>query len=67
VRVSGRDPFADFDSFRGRIAIVFQNDRLLPWRTAIQNVELGLRCSTRQPRSANHGSALADNTWTRRA
>jgi NitT/TauT family transport system ATP-binding protein len=42
VRVSGRDPFADFDWFRGRIAIVFQNDRLLPWRTAIQNVELGL-------------------------
>ena len=42
VRVDGRDPFADFDSFRGKIAIVFQNDRLLPWRTAIQNVELGL-------------------------
>jgi NitT/TauT family transport system ATP-binding protein len=42
VRVSGRDPFSDFDSFRGGIAIVFQNDRLLPWRTAIQNVELGL-------------------------
>ena len=42
VRVSGRDPFADFDSFRGKIAIVFQSDRLLPWRTAIQNVELGL-------------------------
>ena len=42
VRVSGRNPFSDFDSFRGKIAIVFQNDRLLPWRTAIQNVELGL-------------------------
>jgi NitT/TauT family transport system ATP-binding protein len=42
VRVDGRDPFAEFDSFRGRIAIVFQNDRLLPWRSAIQNVELGL-------------------------
>ena len=42
VRVSGRDPFADFDWFRGKIAIVFQNDRLLPWRTATQNVELGL-------------------------
>jgi NitT/TauT family transport system ATP-binding protein len=42
VRVEGRDPFADFDWFRGRIAIVFQSDRLLPWRTAIQNVELGL-------------------------
>jgi NitT/TauT family transport system ATP-binding protein len=42
VRVNGRDPFADFDSFRGKMAIVFQNDRLLPWRSAIQNVELGL-------------------------
>ena len=40
--VSGRDPFRDFDWFRGKVAIVFQNDRLLPWRTAIQNVELGL-------------------------
>lgn len=42
VRVDGRDPFADFDVLRGKIAIVFQNDRLLPWRTAQQNVELGL-------------------------
>jgi NitT/TauT family transport system ATP-binding protein len=42
VRVDGRDPFAEFDWFRGRIAIVFQNDRLLPWRSAIHNVELGL-------------------------
>jgi NitT/TauT family transport system ATP-binding protein len=42
VRVGGRDPFADFNAFRGKIAIVFQNDRLLPWRTAIANVELGL-------------------------
>ena len=42
VRVDGRDPFADFDSFRGKMAIVFQNDRLLPWRSSIQNVELGL-------------------------
>jgi NitT/TauT family transport system ATP-binding protein len=42
VRVDGRDPFADFDSFRGKMAIVFQNDRLLPWRSAIGNVELGL-------------------------
>jgi NitT/TauT family transport system ATP-binding protein len=42
VRVGGRDPFADFNAFRGKIAIVFQNDRLLPWRSAIANVELGL-------------------------
>jgi NitT/TauT family transport system ATP-binding protein len=42
VLVNGRDPFHDFNSFRGKIAIVFQNDRLLPWRTAVENVELGL-------------------------
>ena len=42
VRVQGRDPFKEFDSFRGRIAVVFQNDRLLPWRSALANVELGL-------------------------
>ena len=42
VTVRGRDPFRDFDWFRGRIAVVFQNDRLLPWRTALGNVELGL-------------------------
>jgi NitT/TauT family transport system ATP-binding protein len=42
VRVSGKNPFSDFDAFRGKMAIVFQGDRLLPWRTAIQNVELGL-------------------------
>jgi NitT/TauT family transport system ATP-binding protein len=42
VEVSGHDPFAQFEWFRGKIAVVFQNDRLLPWRTAIKNVELGL-------------------------
>jgi NitT/TauT family transport system ATP-binding protein len=42
LTVSGRDPFREFNWFRGKVAIVFQNDRLLPWRTAIQNVELGL-------------------------
>ena len=49
VRVEGRDPFREFDAFRGRIAIVFQNDRLLPWRTAIGNVELGLEMLGRPP------------------
>ena len=42
VLVEGRNPFQEFEFFRGRMAIVFQNDRLLPWRTAVQNVELGL-------------------------
>ena len=42
VEVYGRDPFRDFDWFRGKIAVVFQSDRLLPWRTAIENVAYGL-------------------------
>lgn len=42
VRVQGLDPFAKFDALRGKIAVVFQSDRLLPWRSAIGNVELGL-------------------------
>ena len=42
VRVIGHDPFHEFDFFRGKIGIVFQNDRLMPWRSAIDNVRLGL-------------------------
>jgi NitT/TauT family transport system ATP-binding protein len=42
VRVQGHDPFHDFNALRGRLAIVFQNDRLLPWRTALDNAALGL-------------------------
>jgi len=49
VLVQGRDPFAQFDALRGKIAIVFQNDRLLPWRTAIGNVELGLEMLNMRP------------------
>jgi len=43
VRVNGRDPHADFEWFRRRIAVVFQDSRLLPWRTAIQNVHAGMK------------------------
>ena len=42
VTVQGRDPFMQFAWFRSKIGIVFQNDRLMPWRTAFQNVGLGL-------------------------
>ena len=49
VRVQGRDPFREFESFRGKIAIVFQNDRLLPWRSALANVELGLEMLGQTP------------------
>jgi NitT/TauT family transport system ATP-binding protein len=43
VRVIGHDPFHEFEFFRGKIGIVFQNDRLMPWRSAIDNVLLGLQ------------------------
>jgi NitT/TauT family transport system ATP-binding protein len=49
VRVQGLDPFRQFNALRGKIAVVFQNDRLLPWRTAIANVELGLEMLDRPP------------------
>lgn len=42
VRVVGIDPFRQFKALRGHMAVSFQTDRLLPWRTAVENVELGL-------------------------
>jgi NitT/TauT family transport system ATP-binding protein len=42
VLIDGREPYNDFWHFRGKIAAVFQEDRLFPWRTALDNVRLGL-------------------------
>lgn len=42
VRVAGNDPFRQFARLRGKLAVSFQTDRLLPWRTAVENAEIGL-------------------------
>jgi NitT/TauT family transport system ATP-binding protein len=52
ARVIGHDPFRDFDFFRGKVGIVFQGDRLMPWRSALDNVRLGLQILDREPKQA---------------
>ncbi len=42
LRIGDKTPYGDFDYFRGKIATVFQQDRLLPWRSALDNARLPL-------------------------
>lgn len=42
IDIGGKTPYGDFNDMRGKMAVVFQQDRLLPWRSAIDNVTLGL-------------------------
>jgi NitT/TauT family transport system ATP-binding protein len=56
ISIGGKTPYDDFDGFRGRIATIFQQDRLFPWRSALDNVKLpleliGVAEETRQTRA----------------
>jgi len=62
ARVVGHDPFREFEFFRGKIGIVFQNDRLMPWRTALDNVLLGLQILDTDPKQAEDTA----RTWLTR-
>jgi NitT/TauT family transport system ATP-binding protein len=42
IRIHNFDPRGDDAALRGFVAVSFQTDRLLPWRTAEQNATLGL-------------------------
>ena len=57
LTIGDRSPFSDFDYFRGRIATVFQQDRLLPWRSALDNAKLPLEL-LRVPESEQRERAL---------
>ena len=57
VRVAGADPARDFVALRGKLAVSFQTDRLLPWRTAQENVELGLLLLNRPRAEARERAA----------
>lgn len=62
ILIDGMSPSADFARMRRSVAAVFQTDRLLPWRTVIENAALGLEAAG-EPREARHAAA---RPWLRR-
>lgn len=63
VEIVGFQPYEEFQKLKGRVAIIFQEDRLLPWRTARENVSLGLEIVGRGSKQTR--AALADE-WLER-
>lgn len=57
VRVLGVDPHKASSKLKGRMAVSFQSDCLLPWRTALENVELGLEIAVAEGREASRAIA----------
>jgi len=62
LTIGDHSPYSDFNYFRGRIATVFQQDRLLPWRSALDNAKLPLEL-LRVPEDEQRERAL---TWLKR-
>jgi NitT/TauT family transport system ATP-binding protein len=56
IRIDGLSPIDDFMGLRRRVAAVFQTDRLLPWRTIVDNAALGLEAAG-VPRQERRDSA----------
>ncbi|MDW7977470.1 MAG: ABC transporter ATP-binding protein [Candidatus Caldarchaeum sp.] len=52
VVIDGKEPYLHYNHFKGKISAVFQEDRLLPWRTAIDNVVIGLEIMNVDKRKA---------------
>ena len=63
VRVLGIDPYTSSAKLKGRMAVSFQTDCLLPWRTALENVELGLEIAV--PGEGDARRAVASGWLTR--
>jgi NitT/TauT family transport system ATP-binding protein len=51
VRLAGIDPYHEHTRLRGRLAVAFQTDRLLPWCRAWENVAIGLQIMGVAPRT----------------
>lgn len=62
ITIGGKTPYNDFNDFRGKIATIFQQDRLFPWRSALDNVKLPLELNGIAP-DVQHERAT---TWLKR-